>query len=252
MKTEIIIPTFNQEDFTIKCMQSIKKYTVDYKIIWVDNGSTTESRQKVLDEITTHSDYLSIWLDKNYGFVKAVNIGIAASKEEFIVLQNNDTEVTSCWLERLMKPMENNSVMITGPLTDTTGSWQGWRQVKQKTLLDLPDLTGLTGDEISELLYKTYGDKTLSVDMVAFFSTLFRKSVFDSQGGLNTAFGVGFADDDYCCHAVKKSGGKIMFVPSAFVYHHHRTTFKSLYSVEEIKQMQNKNLSLYKKMSGVK
>ena len=38
---DIIIPTYNNEEHTVECLNSIKKYTspIDYRVIWVDNAS---------------------------------------------------------------------------------------------------------------------------------------------------------------------------------------------------------------------
>ena len=245
--TEIVIPTYNQEHFTVKCLQSIRQYTSNYRVIWVDNGSSHTSRETVLGEIKNHANRLIIWLDKNYGFVKAVNIGIDCCQSPFIVLQNNDTEVTPQWLERLMRPMfDNEKIMASGPMTDAEGSWQGWRNVRRKMLNDMPDLNRMNAHQISETLYRKYPNKHVSVQMIAFFSALFRREVFDKMGGLDDDMGIGFADDDLMCFNIRKNGGLVVLVPSAFVYHHHRTTFKSLFTQDEIKKMQEKNLKIYK------
>ena len=47
MKADIIVPTFNQEDHTIRCFDSLREYTDNYRLIWADDGSTKESREKV-------------------------------------------------------------------------------------------------------------------------------------------------------------------------------------------------------------
>ena len=244
---DIIIPTFNQEDFTVRCFESIRKYTSDYRIIWVDNGSTEYSRLKVLDELKNHKEYLTIWFEKNQGFVKGTNAGIKASTADYIVFMNNDTEATPQWSERLLYPLQNGSNYIaSGPLTSTDGSWQGWRNVKQKTLYDMPDLANKTGEQISEILIQKYNGKIMDVGMIAFFCTIFKKRAFELLGGLDECFLLGFGDDDDCCHRLKKMGHKIAFVPSAFVYHHHRTTFKSMFSQQQIQAMQDKNLKIFK------
>jgi GT2 family glycosyltransferase len=135
MLADIIIQTYNQEVFTIKCFESIRKYTDTnkYRIIWVDNGSTKESREKVIQELLKHSHYLTIWLDAPVGFVKAINLGLRASKADYIVIQNNDTQVIPNWLDRLVYPFTVDSrVAMSGPFT-TKGlrSWQSWDNVKK-------------------------------------------------------------------------------------------------------------------------
>ena len=217
----------------------------------MDNGSTAESRQIVLDELKNH-EYLSIWLDKNYGFVKAVNLGIRNSSAEFVVLQNNDTEVTEEWLDRLLLPFENDPlVMATGPLTDADGSWQGWKNFKKMKMPDFPNLTESEKNQYSSILGEKYKNTNLEVNMIAFFCTVFRKRVFTELGMLDESYGRGFCDDDDFCYRMRKNGFKILCVLSSFVFHHHRTTFKSLFTGEQITKMQNDNLNIYKQKFGL-
>lgn len=252
-KVDIITPTFNQENFTIKCFQSIRKYTKDYRIIWVDNASTEESRNKVMTEVLNHKDYLTIWFEENKGFVKGTNAGLEQSDADYVVFMNNDTEVTPEWFERLVKPLETNAnCMASGPLTSAEGSWQGWMNVKRKEFSDLPDLTNKNHEEVSKILKDKYGDFYMSVQMIAFFCTVFKKRVFQMLGKLDESYGLGFADDDDFCHKIVKTGNKVCFVPSAFVYHHHRTTFKSLFEMNDILRMQKENLNIYKRKHNIK
>lgn len=251
-KFDIIIPTFNQELFTVKCLESIRAYTKNYKIIWVDNGSTEQSRNIVMTELKNHKNYLSIWFEKNQGFVKAINAGIRASNSEYIILQNNDTEVTYGWLNPMLCAMNSDeNIMCCGPLTDTEGSWQGWKNVKNKMLNDMEDMTGWNSTKISNYLREKYDKKYVHVNMVAFFCTLFRRSIFKKIGLLDEVFSQGLGDDDDYCNRIRNDKGFVIFVPASFVYHHHRTTFKSIYSLEEIQKMQTVNLNIYKKKHGI-
>jgi len=106
----IIIPTWNSEDYTIRCIKSIIENTKDFKIIWVDNGSSVESRRKVKDFLDGNSvSYELIVNEKNLGFVKATNQGMKRALDlnvDYMVLQNNDTEVFSGWLERFLKVIQ--------------------------------------------------------------------------------------------------------------------------------------------------
>lgn len=255
---DIVIPTFNNEAYTVNCFKSIKRNTKDYRIIWVDNGSTNESREIVMNELSTHNPktYSTIWLDKNYGFIIATNTGIETSlknKTEHIILLNNDTTVTPNWIERLQHPLNvDASVMASGPLTDAKGSWQGWMNVKRTVLKDMPDLTGLNENEILESLKNKYENKYFYAPMIAFFCTLFRSKVFSELGLLDTTFKIGLADDDDMCLRIRKAGYKVCCIPSGFVYHHHRTTFKTLYTDSEILNLSRNNVKLFKEKNNIK
>ena len=44
MECDIIIPTYENEDLTVACFESIKKNTKDFRILWVDNGSKNKTK----------------------------------------------------------------------------------------------------------------------------------------------------------------------------------------------------------------
>ena len=48
MDTAIIIPTYGQEDYTVRCFESIREHTDDYSLIWVDNGSDGDALTAVM------------------------------------------------------------------------------------------------------------------------------------------------------------------------------------------------------------
>ena len=244
-KYDIVVPTFGCEDFTVRCLESIRANTEDYRIVWVDNGSFGASRSIVMDEIVRHGSRLTIWLGKNTGFVGAVNAGLAQCTAPYVVLQNNDTEVTGGWLERLEAPFKADvRVMVSGPLTSACGSWQAWPNVRSKLYPSMPSLAGVPLAAVPDVLINHFGNAYREVKMVAFFSTLFRRSVFDRLGLLDEAFGAGLGDDDDMCHRIRSSGGKVAFVPSAYVLHHHRTTFRTVYGEEETLRMQERNMDI--------
>jgi hypothetical protein len=65
--TDIIVPSYNQEKFTIACFESIKANTEEgtYRIIWVDNGSkNTKAVKAVLKDV----NHIAVLLKKNYGY----------------------------------------------------------------------------------------------------------------------------------------------------------------------------------------
>lgn len=223
MKYDIIIPSWNQSTYVINCLRSIKEHSSDYRVIFVDNNSLQTELDTILPVLDT-LPHLYIKMFQNEGFVKATNEGIRYSGSPYIVLMNNDTEATSGWLDKLVQPLiEHNNVGLSGPLTTTKLSWQGTYR---------KDLSGY---------------RILDKGMVAFFCTMFKREVFENVGLLDEDFGVGFGDDDNYCDRCFKKGYKMALVQDLIIPHHHRSTFKSLYSTEEIKTMQSDALKLFYK-----
>src|SRR3989304_5629663 len=97
----IIIPNWNGKHLLKTCLTSIQKQTFkEFEIILIDNGSVDGSVNYVN---RFFSKVKIISLNKNYGFARAVNLGIKAAKGNFVVLINNDTEVEKDCLKYLVE-----------------------------------------------------------------------------------------------------------------------------------------------------
>jgi GT2 family glycosyltransferase len=247
MDTVIVVPTFGQEEFTARCFSSIFVHTQGHKLIWVDNGSSAESRDVVIPSYRLSSCRERIWEKKNLGFVKAVNLGLRAAllepRAKYIVIQNNDTIVTAGWLDRMRAIMRNNpKIGAVGPITTYGAKQQVWRFIWEGKAVDVNDSAAR-----QKALASKYGDSFQETPIVTFFCTMFRRDVFDELGLLDEDYGVGLWDDQDLCAKMRKAGWKIAVAMGAYVRHFHRTTFKSVYSVEQIENMKKNNQKIFAK-----
>ena len=256
-KISIIIPTYNAEDYTIKCLKSIKKYTshLDYEIIWVDNGSSRESREKVMKELKNHK-YKTIWAGERLGFVKAINLGIEHSDGKYIVFQNNDTLVTKHWLDNMLYPLINDDmIMIAGPNTTESTSQQSWNLLNQNKrrwggYAKFPDLSKYKLNELEQLvdvLEKKFNKLYVEFEVVAFFSCVLKREIIDKVGLLDEDFKEGYYDDDHFCYKVREEGYKIVYVPTSYVHHFTTVTFTQLYTWNELYKMHRENEEILKR-----
>jgi GT2 family glycosyltransferase len=263
--TEIIIPTFGQEDYTVRCFDSILKHTSNYRLVWLDNESSEESRREVFPSFLKHENRLSIFNDENGGFVGGVNLAlkiileIQKSEAEYVVIMNNDTEATEGWLTRMQYVMEKEpKVYAVGPVSSAQKSLQGWDKLYNSLKINGPDLSNLSTDEREKILWKTFGHEYKEAPMgracpmVAFFCTVFRTEAFKELGYLDTQYGLGYGDDDDFCRRMYDNGWWVAVALGSYIFHNHRTTFKSMFSEKEIKDIKRKNIAMYDKKFGEK
>ena len=262
VNVDIIVPTYGQEEYTIKCFDSLVAADNDVhtqRLIWVDNGSTVESRERVMSHFSRMRRRLSVWNNTNLGFVQAVNIGLNISTRamdvgtNYVAILNNDTEVGAGWMTDLIGTLERNrEIGVVGPLP-SKGTWGGWEQSFKNWLgYNPPPFMNGSVEEIRAGLRSTCGIKFVEVPMVAFFCAVLKRSVVERVGMLDERFGVGFGDDDDYCMRATKCGFKMAIVPGVYVIHNHRTTFRAQYSAEQIASMQRKNIAMYKEKHGIK
>ncbi len=108
---DIIIPNLNGLENLKQVLNSINSQTFrDYNIILVDNGSSDGSIEYLEQN---QKSVVIIKNETNLGFAKAINLGINyslnVSKSEFILLLNNDIELTKNFLELAVRTFSENS-----------------------------------------------------------------------------------------------------------------------------------------------
>ena len=102
----VIIPNWNGKHHLTDCLESLRRQSLqNFEIILVDNGSTDGSAEFIK---RNYPEVMLLKLHKNHGFAYGVNAGINASRGEFFVLLNNDTEVVAIWLEQLQAAIKEH------------------------------------------------------------------------------------------------------------------------------------------------
>jgi anaerobic magnesium-protoporphyrin IX monomethyl ester cyclase len=232
---DIIIPTFENEDYTVECLNSIIKFTEPntYRIIWIDNGSVNTSR---IEEILKNVEHLSFKFTTNQGFVTAVNKGLEMSNAPHVVLLNNDTVVTKNWLDKLTHALyKDKEVGIVGPLTGygKHGPDSQHSLSLHETLLPAKarfwDI-----ERINDELESKYKGQTQPIEFVAFLCALLKREVINKVGPLDTRFEMGMWDDVDYCMSTQELGYKTELVLDTCIYHQGRTTFQMLAEKEHL------------------
>jgi GT2 family glycosyltransferase len=233
---DIIIPHFGTTPeltaTAIRCLETIREHSQDYRVIFIDNGSPDDSYLPTLRTLP----HMLIRNTTNLGFVKATNQGLAFSTAPYVMLMNNDTEAVPGWLEKLRSAFDvDAAVGITGPLTNSPKCWQGRAFHELRQILADPA-------RVESALSTTVLPHGR---MLAFFCAMISRRCLDTVGMLDEDFGVGFGDDDNYCLRAERAGFRLVLVRSLVIPHVHRTTFKAVYGEERIPAMQEAALELF-------
>lgn len=212
MKISIIIPAFNNLNFTINCITSIlteNKY-LNTEIIVIDNGS----KDKTSDIIQNLYPKIKIIKNiKNLGFAKACNQGAESSSGDLLIFLNNDTEVTNGWIEKLLECIKRLiNVGIVGC-----------------KLLYPNHKVQHAGVSFSKYnvhhIYRNFPPNHPAVNKYRQFQAvtaacmLVSRNLFIHLGGFDESFINGFEDLDFCFR-VRSHGLKVMYNPDSVVIHH--------------------------------
>ena len=219
----VIIPVYGKWDFTFRCLQSIAAdaIQVPFEIVVVDDASLDQTRT----ELANVHGIRVVPLDENIGFLAACNAGIKEAQGRFVMLLNNDTEVTSGWLDALVGTASDEKVGAVGArLIYPDGSLQ------EAGGIIFADGNGWNFGRNANADDPRYNFRR-SVDYCSGAALLVRKDVLGELGGFDTRFAPAYYEDTDLCFAVRARGLDVVYQPAATVIHHegvsHGTDEKS-------------------------
>ena len=244
MKVTIVIPNYNGKHFMEPCLSSLSEQTYkNFHILVVDNASSDGSIEYMEEN---YPDIELIKLQKNFGFSKAVNIGIQHSRTPYVILLNNDTTVDTRYVEEMVKAIEKSpkifsvsSKMIQmyhPELIDSAGDLY--------TLLGWGVCRGC-GRPVSN--YQKYDE----IFTACAGAAIYRRSVFDEIGYFDENH-FAYLEDIDIGYRARIYGYYNMYCPTALVYHVGSGTSGSKYNSFKVKLAARNNLYLnYKNMPAL-
>ncbi len=104
-RVSVIVLTYNNLELTKKCLASLEMYSryPDLELVIVDNASTDGSRDWLAAYGEAHPEAKVILNERNLGFSAGNNVGIRHATGDYLVLLNNDTQVTHGWVFDLLR-----------------------------------------------------------------------------------------------------------------------------------------------------
>jgi GT2 family glycosyltransferase len=117
-RVSIIVPTFQDWSMTIDAVRAALAGAADadLEVLVIENGSRPAVFRMLVAVFLGEPRVRVIRADTNTNFSGGMNIGIAASSGEFILLLNNDAMLDAGWLPPLLRPLESPDVLGVQPL----------------------------------------------------------------------------------------------------------------------------------------
>ncbi|QDM17948.1 glycosyltransferase family 2 protein [Tardiphaga sp. vice278] len=229
-KVSIIILNWNKSELTLDCVRRVAEHAGDVtqEVIVVDNGSDPLQLGPLRDGLDP-----AVWLvclNENLFFGEANNIGAEAAAGEYILLLNNDVQVTAGYLEPLLRAFSNQfSVGAVGSkflfLDDS---------LQEAGCFVLPDgftfQHGKHGMEIA----KRFEIGCHIVDYCSAACLLLRRAVFLDLGGFDPLFDPAYFEDVDLSFRLRSKGLYTYYCSESAVYHLENQTSLAVWSRPEL------------------
>ena len=245
----IIVVNFNGLAFLKGCFDSLMRTTYPgVEFIMVDNGSTDDSIPFV------EQNYPRVQVVKsptNLSYSGGNNLGIRHAAGKYLVLLNNDTEVTPGWLEPLAEEFDSDAsiaacqpkiLMLTRKSSfEYAGAAGGFMD-----RFGFPFLRGRIVDVIEE----DHGQYQSHVDLfwTSGAAMAIRKRVLDEVGLLDEDFVLHMEEIDLCWR-LHLQGYRLRARPDAVVYHYGGGTLSRRKPVKLYYNLRNSIFMLLKNTS---
>ena len=203
-RVSVIIPVYNQLDFTLGCLQSIAEHKPDcsFEVIVADDCSSDDTG----DVIPPISGIRYIRNPENLGFIRSCNHASEHARGEFVFFLNNDTQVTAGWLDSLAAVFDQHRdagivgsrlLFPDGKLQEAGGIvWDdgsGWNFGR----LDDPE--------------KPEFNYLKEVDYVSGAALMIRSSLLTTLGRFDERFVPAYYEDTDLAFAARDAGFKVLY-----------------------------------------
>lgn len=218
MKASVVIPVFNQAQYTQGCLEALFANTPGpgVEVLVVDNGSTDDTA----DRLAAFKSHIKLIRNEtNLGFARACNQGARAARGEYIVFLNNDTLPQPGWLEALVSlaEQEPQAAVIGAKLLYPNETVQH-AGVIYSAKLRLPYHIYQTMDKAHPAV-----NRVREYPAVTGACMLVRRSVFFDAGLFDEEYVNCYEDVDFCLK-VAAAGYKVLYTPHSVVYHYESAT----------------------------
>ena len=163
----VIVPIYNVERYLEECLNSIQNQTyTDIEVILVNDGSTDQSKI-ICERFCEDDSRFHVIHQTNQGQSVARNVGVAASKGEFIAFVDSDDIILANYLETLMQHMGEDVDIVESKFTVN----------KNEFLAEISGEPTLLFEGNSQEAIKIFPNHVLSVNPVI---KLYRRSIVES------------------------------------------------------------------------
>ncbi|CAD5961560.1 hypothetical protein PCC9214_03222 [Planktothrix tepida] len=221
-RVSIIIPTRDLGEILNRCLESIFTLSIypDYEVIVIDNGSTEEETQEILEKWQekepTRFRYYA--LDIPFNFSKINNYAVRQATGDYLLLLNNDTEVIHPdWIDAMVEQAQRRSIGAVGALLrypDKIVQHAG-------VVVGIGHFAAHSHRMASETDPGYYG-QVISISnysAVTAACLMCRREVFEQVGGFDEQLAVAYNDVDFCLKLVEQ-GYRNIYLPHVVLYHY--------------------------------
>jgi GT2 family glycosyltransferase/SAM-dependent methyltransferase len=211
-KVSLLVAIHARADLTEACLRSILNHTigVSYEVILLDDAADAETKL-LLGRVEGARKIVN---ETNIGFIQTVNRGAESARGAWLVVMNNDTEVTHRWLTAMLDCAESaDDVGVVAPRYLYPDG-----RLQEAGALIWRDGSGVNvgRGEDPDACFFNYRRET---DYGSGAALMVRTSLWRRVGGFDERFEPMYYEDADLCFQACELGLRVLYEPKAVVIH---------------------------------
>lgn len=242
--TSILVILHNKAEYTLDCLQSLLQSTTkDFELILVDNASTDET-SALLEKVEGAT---IISNSENLHFVKAVNENLSTCRGKYLLLLNNDTQITPSAIEHAVNTFSYDKLTaaVGGRIIRADG-------LLQEAGCSIISNGGCYGYGVGLNPWDPRFLFTREVDFCSGTFLMLRKDLFEAAGGFDVRFEPAYFEEVDLQLRFSKAGYKTLYNPKIVVFHAEHGSSSTLEASKQqakqrevFKEIHKEDLTLY-------
>lgn len=244
-RCSVVVVNFNGGAFVAQCLESLRGQRapgVDIEVVVVDNASTDGSAELIAADFP---ECRLLRSPTNLGFGGGVNLAVAKTTGDYIVLLNNDARADDGFVAELLAPLQSDAavtdrvaavtgrILLTGrfePAPDDTDAYVSAAGVRWRRTTDGGvELVNSTGSQLSrsgnarDRSWLDPVDSSVPTAEVFGFcggAAALRRSALDDVGTFEQSLFLYYEDVDLSWR-LRRAGWQIRYAHGAVVHHQH-------------------------------